>query len=717
MIAPEERTRREAIVAQLNPRIQHTDPEVYDRITSLYLDGQLNDFTYERLAKNIAYFVGQEGMVENAIEDMLAATAAGVNDGVSYGMYFMATQDVPDIMYALQGRRVPSEQQQGVVSRIYQKLLGLRQQGETVPAGGLREMVEEEMGMPEKKAYPQGYDTGFILPQYDMSKWMRATRGIYAEMQQKGKTFAEAEAQVTGQWEKREQQDFQDWLNYYREEVPKKYPKLAQKYYESNTPGYFIPNFDSLKSHIPKPVTGVETNEQERVREQREKEQSDREMIEAQRSKIISRLNAAEKLLASLDGQMFAGDEQEFMLKLLQELKRKVQTANKITVRSSLFEDLIHREANRLESYGRTEPADFIRKVAQGVGGLDPFADPTLMGAPPMGGGVGAPQPQQQTPVDPAVAKRNTKKLMTEVEVRLDSGGVADPDVLKREEKRRGIKEEKAAPSTPAPAPIPEVPPPPPPEEEKKPEKKEKPPAPSGEEELEPSPAEKKAEFRPDIVVVAQPAPPPAPPLGEAETDAPGRPVAPGPAPAVPAPVEAPTEEHTEDVIDAALRNLTVDDVIARLEVLTGMYKKREISRQLSILDIMMDRLGIGSYFPELGEAMAKALESNQYISTRLEGALSRLKGSVENPEVAKIMETRETPTPQTQGIRNTLDMQKKKEEERKEKRREREMAKLEAPPGGAPPAAPAAPLGGAAGELGGPARVAPPRPPVAGLR
>jgi hypothetical protein len=79
-------------------------------------------------------------------------------------------------------------------------------------------------------------------------------------------------------------------------------------------------------------------------------------------------------------------------------------------------------------------------------------------------------------------------------------------------------------------------------------------------------------------------------------------------------------------------------------------------------------------------------------------------------------METREKPTPQTQGIRNTLEAQKQKEEDRKEKRREREMAKLEAPPG-APPPPPAGAMGEAARELAGPARVAPPRPPVAGLR
>ena len=56
-----------------------------------------------------------------------------------------------------------------------------------------------------------------------------------------------------------------------------------------------------------------------------------------------------------MDGQLFAGDDQEFMLKLLQDLKRKVQTANKIRLRSSLFEDYIYRTANFLLVHGVLE--------------------------------------------------------------------------------------------------------------------------------------------------------------------------------------------------------------------------------------------------------------------------------------------------------------------------------------------------------------------------
>lgn len=703
-------------------QLQDTHPELYDRIKTLYEEGQLNDFTYRQLLKNVAYFIGEEGMAEAAIDDMVSATKVGVSNPIAWGIYFLITNHLPYII-----GKVEPEKRVGLVQRLFQKLMAKHEGGETVTAREFEDAITEETGEKVSQAYPQGHEAGFMLPQYDMTRWMRATRGIYAEMQKKGKTFAEAEAEVTGKWENRERQDYRDWLRHYREEVPKKYPKLAQKYYESNTPGYFIPNFENLKADIPKPLMDP-TEEQLKARRHREKEVEDREKIETQRAKIISRLNAAEKLLASLDGQMFAGDAQEIMLKLLQDLKLKVQTANKITVRSSLFEDLIHKEANRLAISGQHQESDFIRKLALDPMPLDPMMDPMMGGgaAPP---GAGAPQ---QQPVPEAVAKWNTQMAFLDMETRMRTGGPADDDLLAKLRKERGIPEEppggaaEAAPTPPAPTEEPfggpdESAPPmeggPPSEEAAPPEG---PPSGEGqpEEEEPPSPADKKAVWVPDIVVEAQPAPPPEGAIGEAETDAPGRPAPPGApasAPAVPAPVEAPAEEHTEDVIDAALRNLTVDDVIAKLETLTGMYKKREISRQLSILDIMMDRLGIGSYFPGLGEAMAKALESNQYISTRLEDALAKLKGSVENPEVTKMLETREAPPPQTKGIRQSLEAQKQKEEERKEKRREREMAKLEAPPG-APPAPPPGEMGEAARELAGPARVAPPRPPV-GLR
>lgn len=71
----------------------------------------------------------------------------------------------------------------------------------------------------------------------------------------------------------------------------------------------------------------------------------------------------------------------------------------------------------------------------------------------------------------------------------------------------------------------------------------------------------------------------------------------------------------------------SVGDVLGVLEPLTKGLKERSQVRELSKVDMMMEDLNIASYFPELGEAMAKLIESNNYVSTRLEKIIGKLKG------------------------------------------------------------------------------------------
>ena len=150
-------------------------------------------------------------------------------------------------------------------------------------------------------------------------------------------------------------------------------------------------------------------------------------------------------------------------------------------------------------------------------------------------------------------------------------------------------------------------------------------------------------------------------------------------------------EDNTEDVIDAALKNVSINDVISRLEMLVSIYNKREIARQLAILDIMMDRIGLSSFFPALGEAMSKALESNQYIGSRLEGVLTKLKGSLEVAGASEWMEVKQQNNPETANIRRNLQEKEDEEKRRKEMRKQQDIAKME---------------GGAAGPDVGPAAV-----------
>jgi hypothetical protein len=152
--------------------------------------------------------------------------------------------------------------------------------------------------------------------------------------------------------------------------------------------------------------------------------------------------------------------------------------------------------------------------------------------------------------------------------------------------------------------------------------------------------------------------------------------------------VEADSEEEdkTDDIIEAALKGVTVDDVISRLEMLVSIYNQREISRQLAILDIMMDKIGIASFFPSLGEAMSKALEANQYIGNRLAEIMAKVKGSVNMPGASQWIEVQQQNTPESANIRGKLEEQQMKENRLKELRHQKDIAKLEGKPAEAPP-------------------------------
>lgn len=145
------------------------------------------------------------------------------------------------------------------------------------------------------------------------------------------------------------------------------------------------------------------------------------------------------------------------------------------------------------------------------------------------------------------------------------------------------------------------------------------------------------------ITVIAQALPPAEQALPNQESEA-----APAAVPAEPSPevvgpsgdevVEeeefAKNEMHskTDNLLEAALSNVTLNDVITRLETLANLFRTREIPRQLAIIDLMMDRLNISAFFPNLAEASSKSLESNQYALTRVEEILSKLRGAVKTP-------------------------------------------------------------------------------------
>jgi hypothetical protein len=79
--------------------------------------------------------------------------------------------------------------------------------------------------------------------------------------------------------------------------------------------------------------------------------------------------------------------------------------------------------------------------------------------------------------------------------------------------------------------------------------------------------------------------------------------------------------------------NISIDDASAKLEQIAGMLSDRRVIRYLAEFDIMLDKIGIASMFPELAEAQSKLIDSYSYglvRVTKMLGMLSNNKAVLE---------------------------------------------------------------------------------------
>jgi hypothetical protein len=78
-----------------------------------------------------------------------------------------------------------------------------------------------------------------------------------------------------------------------------------------------------------------------------------------------------------------------------------------------------------------------------------------------------------------------------------------------------------------------------------------------------------------------------------------------------------------------------MDDAAKKLEVIAGTLSDRRVIRYLAEFDIMLDKLGIASLFPELAEAQSKLIESYSYALTRVTKMLGMLSNNKAIMELA----------------------------------------------------------------------------------
>lgn len=501
-----------------------------------------------------------------------------------------------------------------------------------------------------KKAYPNFSEYMPTQPAYDLHRWMGAMKDIYIKLHL-GASKNDSIEQVTKEWNPVEKREFLNWLKYYESGDHLKY-KLAQKsYYVNDDINYFLPN--PQPPVIPSPIRSINDQiadipqqAQVAVQNQEMSKEDKRKIIEDQRKKILGRLNSVERLLSSQQGQMFAGPDFERLLTSIYELKRQIQTVNKITLSAQTIIDLVVRQAKLLKKEGYSHASQFMVKFAQntpgdfsmnlgdvpsggsqpqGLGSLDnPAPDLTQ----PLGGPPGMGGESDQITGNSAVGqfienledfgvtseKDEDDTNSADDEIDIDNDVMLDQEII-----------------------------------------------PEGED---------------DLVVHAQatpaspePAPPKAPESQNLEVDSP----APGDATATGITPEqaqnGPDVQVKNDfdaLIDSAFSSLTVADVVKKLEDINKIFRNREIGRQLAIVDVMLDHLGLAPYFPTLAEATNKQLEANQYCLTRIEDILSKLRGTMQTSKI-DLKNENQPPNPEAEGIKTNLEQEEAKEKQRKE--------------------------------------------------
>ena len=532
----------------------------------------------------------------------------------------------------------------------------------------------------KKNAYPVGLGGGqYPDSPYDMTKWLQAMRDIYVAVH-RGLNNTQAFNKVTAGWSVVEQQNFKTWQRFYTEGTQYKYNtanvnsrliskpynianwdtmeqknfktwqkfytndksyKTAQisDYYQAEDGSPLLP-FNDLKYHMPgihntiELPTHIEDEKKKREEARALKEEQKRLDIEDARQKVISRLTSAERIVTrqpNIDKALGMGLDE--WLKMLHALKRSVQTAIMSSDASPILEDIIIRRGNQLTHNGYVKSGKLLISLA-----LDSASE----------------QPSEQPSVS---STNNSENLDAPDDINSPDIGDIPPDIeLTQEDMSEESDEENSAMSDFVRL--------------------------LNHEHLDDS------DLDDELMVEAQAVLP--------QTTVNTQNVIPSPnTPKVlrEEPHDVEVDEIADlpeqgDTLDTALEGITIEDVIDRLELVSNIIQNREIPRQLSFADMQMGKLGIATFFPNLGESIRSALESHQYIYTRIEDIISKLRGSIQPTQEIDLTSDKKS----EQATSSTLDAirqkltqseeeEKQRSKTRKEKREKKELSPTPQPP------------------------------------
>lgn len=89
-----------------------------------------------------------------------------------------------------------------------------------------------------------------------------------------------------------------------------------------------------------------------------------------------------------------------------------------------------------------------------------------------------------------------------------------------------------------------------------------------------------------------------------------------------------PTGSQVPNLPQSSVEMTNMQEVIRRLEVTSKALKSRDMIRELASIDILLNEMGLASYFPELSFAQSKLIEAFGYASNKVEDIVAKLRGS-----------------------------------------------------------------------------------------
>lgn len=475
-----------------------------------------------------------------------------------------------------------------------------------------------------KKSYPN-YSDGFRIPgQYDMGRWIQALKDIYYN-QNKGLDWRMAFDNSTKEWNNLEKEDFNNWVKFYQEGAHLKYKTAQSAWYESpdeDKADYFIPNAmntakESINVNLHSDIGNADDADVDDISPKEKKR-----IAETQRKKIISRLDSIEKLIRSDEGHLLTDSEFDSLMESIYSLKKKVSLLKKKTSGDLIYKDLIIREANILANNGLYKAASFLYVAAQSpvpapapaaTEGKTDGGGSGLPGAIPGGGGEVLEPPG----VSPA-ANEVPQPANSEVPKAVSQDGMSMPNnqsnTAPTSEGIEGFVNEMN----------------------------------SGKDDA----------LSVDDIVVYD------------DNDSEDLLITEAQAAEVISPKKTAPLQVFDDRLESLLAGVTIDEVVTKLEEISKIFKTREIPRQLAVVDMMLDKLGLASFFPSLSEAINKSLESNNYVLTRIDGIMSQLSGALKIKHI-DLTPGDEVTTQNVSAVKENLKQKEEQEKSRKETREE----------------------------------------------